>query len=290
MELFESLLRHTDHITGLAPAFPAIEAVCDAFKRLYEATVLFEGTKYPTIHMAFPNIHYCMGELQRIIGGGHVFRNDIYEVESSMYTKRLCSALPEELKTVEIRDLWLVGCFLHPFFRSLGFYKDESKRSEYRIRGETLTRKLVESSSMEYSSLFSNPIQVPAIPPPMTLTQSHGKRKFSQLELMDSPSRETVGTDEVAKYLNIEASKFGVQPQWFEQDKFAIIKFWYEKRNQFPKLYKMALRIFATPVSSAGSERVFSVLKKMVPASRSTLSSDIIEDIVVIRSLKDYLQ
>ncbi len=113
----------------------------------------------------------------------------------------------------------------------------------------------MDSSSMEDSSLFSNPIQVPAIPHPMTLTQSRGKRKFSQLELMDSPSRETVGTDEFAKYLSIEASKFGVQSHWFEQDKFVIIKFWYEKHNQFPKLYRTALRIFATPVSSAASER-----------------------------------
>ncbi len=93
MELFESLLRHTDHITGLATASPAIEAVSDAFKPLYEATVLLEGTKYPKIQVAFPNIHYCMHELQRIIGGVHVFRNDISEVGPSMYTKCLCSAL-----------------------------------------------------------------------------------------------------------------------------------------------------------------------------------------------------
>ncbi len=122
----------------------------------------------------------------------------------------LCSALVEELKKVEIPDLWLIGCFVHPFFRSVGFYKNESKRSEYPIRGETLTRKLVDSSSMEDSSLLSNPIDVPAVPPPMTLTQIHGKHKFSRLALMDSPSRKTVGTDEVAKYLSFEASKFGV--------------------------------------------------------------------------------
>ncbi len=55
--------------------------------------------------------------------------------------------------------------------------------------------------------------------------QVRGKRTLSQLELIDSLSAPSLAADEVSRYLSIEASKFGVEPKWFEDDEFAIIKF-----------------------------------------------------------------
>ena len=77
----------------------------------------------------------------------------------------------------------------------------------------------------------------------------------------------------------------GQEPASFVEDGFTVARFWYEKRNKFPILHQVALRVLATPVSSASSERVFSSLKKLVTSDRSRLSAKNIEDILVARSL-----
>ncbi len=129
IECFEYLLRHTDYITGVLTAFPAFEAIFDAYKPLFEATVLFEGAEYPTVYMVLPNLHHFMVELQRISDGGLVVRDDLSEVDPSMYTKRFCATILGDLVKVEVIDFCLVGCFLHSFFQGLGFCKKFSLRS-----------------------------------------------------------------------------------------------------------------------------------------------------------------
>ena len=71
---------------------------------------MFEGTNYPTINVVLPNILYCVNELLRIADGGLAIRLDSKEVAPSICTKLLCNVVQEELKKVEIIDLWLVGC------------------------------------------------------------------------------------------------------------------------------------------------------------------------------------
>ncbi len=107
-------------------------------------------------------------------------------------------------------------------------------RIQYRMRGEALTRRFLElfsCSKSSHSRAASQEHDSWNFPP---LTQSSGKRTFSQLEYMDRVSENDLPSDEVNKYLLIDAAKFGVEPKWFESDKFAVIKFSYERRNQFP--------------------------------------------------------
>ena len=78
--MFESLLKHANHITVLESSFPALEAIFDAFKPLYEAAVLFEGTNYPKIHMELPNLYYCVKKLHRIADERLVHRSRYNEV------------------------------------------------------------------------------------------------------------------------------------------------------------------------------------------------------------------
>ncbi len=104
---------------------------------------------------------------------------------------------------------------------------------------------------------------------------------------MSNVSENNLPYYEFNKYLSIDTAKFGVEGQSFEIDKCAAIKFWYERRNQFPCLYKTSVRVFSTPMSSSKSES-FSVQKTVVPSCRATLPSTIIENIIVIRSLRGY--
>ncbi len=182
-------------------------------------------------------------------------RHDLSVVETSVYTKHMCNIVIEGLKKVDIIDMWLVGCFLPPFLAGYQFCSSEYKRSEYQVRGEALTRILVEWFSKDcVSGQENNGLREINSEPQMPPNRS--KRTFSQLEFMDNLSKPSLTADEVSRYLSIEALKFVVEPKWFEEDRFAVIKFWYEIINQFPLLYRTALRVFSTTVSSAASKRV----------------------------------
>ena len=71
----------------------------------------------------------------------------------------------------------------------------------------------------------------------------------------------------------------------FLSDDSSVVKFWYDKKAQFPDLYAVLMRVFVTPVSSSASEQVFSALKLMVTEKRSRLTPSIVDDMVVLRAL-----
>ena len=71
----------------------------------------------------------------------------------------------------------------------------------------------------------------------------------------------------------------------FVTDDFAVVKFLHDRKIQFPNLFHVAARIYATAVSSSSSERVFSFLILIVDDTRSRLSDPLIDDIIVIRPL-----
>ena len=71
--------------------------------------------------MVLPNLVYCISELERISLGGTVIRDSDAEVQPSMYSKQLAGIMKNILRKIEVHDLWLVGSFLHPFFRAFSF-------------------------------------------------------------------------------------------------------------------------------------------------------------------------
>lgn len=56
-----------------------------------------------------------------------------------------------------------------------------------------------------------------------------------------------------------------------------VVDYWLTKLSSFPCLSKVALRVLATPASSASSERDFSILKFSVSKQRRNLKDDIID-------------
>ena len=65
------------------------------------------------------------------------------------------------------------------------------------------------------------------------------------------------------------------------------MRYWHELKTQFPLLFIIAARVFATPVSSASSERVFSALKLLVSEKRSCLARSLIDNIIALRSIHE---
>ena len=131
---------------------------------LQDSQLLFRRSKLFVMHLVRCTKPQCCSKVQnnypigivvwlscKVSDGGPVMRNDLSEVEPSMYTERFCATVLGEFEKVEVIGVWLVGCFLHSFFRGLGFCKDHSLRSRYRMRGEALTRRFLELFSCSAS-------------------------------------------------------------------------------------------------------------------------------------------
>lgn len=71
--------------------------------------------------------------------------------------------------------------------------------------------------------------------------------------------------------------------------KMSVLKFWEEKEAQFPRLHKIALIVLAGAGTQVSVERLFSGLKFLLNDHRSMLSSQNIEDILLIRGNFEYL-
>lgn len=63
-------------------------------------------------------------------------------------------------------------------------------------------------------------------------------------------------------------------------DDFAAVKFWYRRKVTFPKMFKVDYDVFATPVRSYASERVFFELNRIISQVRASASADLLTDII----------
>ncbi len=111
------------------------------------------------------------------------------------------------------------------------------------------------------------------------------KQAFSLLDFADSEPSTQVDLDEISIYKELNVGTVKEKGKTFLLDDFSVMKFWYNRKRRHPAIYGVALRVLTTPVSSSASERVFSALKLIVSDTRSHLSNDTLEYVIVIRSL-----
>lgn len=288
---FESI--HTENGAGVE--YPTIEAIIDAFKPVYDATIEFQTSTEPMLHKVLPAIQHIMSELSNIEHGLSVVRDDGRVIRPSLYSMRLCSKMKQEMEKVEIHDLWLVACFLYPYLRDMSFWDNAVEREQFKVRAENLTRSMYSDNNVqEVQTNSASGVELPANPATqgnVTSSDAESARKKRRFSLQDHVSRAHCmfeNGDEVSTYKSISIRQMGLEQDKFLNNPFSIIQFWYQRRRSFPQLYKISLRIFATPASSCASERVFSTLKKLVSVDRARMDPDSISDIIVARSLMSY--
>lgn len=66
---------------------------------------------------------------------------------------------------------------------------------------------------------------------------------------------------------------------------YNITKWWQDNGHRFPRIAKVAKKILCIPASSASIERLFSTLKNMTPAERSSIKSETLTELVLYKSL-----
>ena len=113
------------------------------------------------------------------------------------------------------------------------------------------------------------------------------KRRSSHIDFADSGPEQNKPLDEVPVYNLMNLAHVKEEGQRFLNDDYSVLKFWFNRKRQHTALYAVAASVLATPVSSSASERYLSGVKLLVTENRSRLTSNILEDIIVIRSLTE---
>lgn len=83
---------------------------------------------------------------------------------------------------------------------------------------------------------------------------------------------------------DLDIAGLGLDRDAFIADNFSAVKFWSERRDTFPLLFPYMDRSCAIPVSSCASERVFSLVKELVPPERANICFKSIEDLAVLNT------
>lgn len=68
-----------------------------------------------------------------------------------------------------------------------------------------------------------------------------------------------------------------------------ILNFWQTKKTCLPQLYQLAITVLAVPATQVSVERLFSSLKYILNPHRYNLTSEILQNILIIRSNKDLM-
>jgi len=108
-----------------------------------------------------------------------------------------------------------------------------------------------------------------------------GKPSFRLEDAFDLPDLPGPDSDTLSKYLwwNFPQSVMDVL-----KEDLGIAKFWLSQVQMYPDLCSIALRFFATPVSSASSEGNFSAINRILSSDRSRLKSNFLEYLLYARS------
>jgi len=291
----DALKSYNSLVTDPDGEFVAILAITDAFKPVYDATVEFGMAHQPCLHKVLPALQYCRDELSKIERGECVLRSNNRSVRPSVYSMRLCAEMKSEICKIEVHDLWLVACFLYPHLRRFEFWQDAAERASFVVRGEAIARVLYEQEVAKQNGTVAIPVVTgngtpsnPNAARDSTAQPASKKAKFTLLNYVHNEGGSDVCRDEVNRYKNTGLRDMGLDRIKFSNDPFAVVKFWYARKGTYPNLYKVAMRVYATPASSSSSERVFSRLKNIVTAQRSHLSAQHLSDLIVGHSLHSY--
>ena len=295
-------VKKTSNIDGTIICYPGIEAIFDAFDVLVDFIQLLETAERPSIHIAVPTFYQATQTLYKISNGAEFWRGEGKRMsQPSIYSRELCRILYEVMMSLSIEHpLLLLDAYLNPLFREMEFIPDMKKRSELRLKAEEFTRKLLRKSILKKPMPVEDAMQIDDEGPLVSKLESGTaayskrtkiggrKRPFNLKDCTDSVQDEGGKLDEVSSYNLMKVNHSPAEKRELTKDNFAVIEFWYSRKNQYPHIFNVAARIYATPVSSASSERVFSTLKHVVDDKRARMSSNLIDDIIAIRSLHNY--
>lgn len=254
--------------------YPALQAIVDAFAGVRHMQNAMEAASYPVMHYVLPMWKSLVSNLS--IMSSEVARGLQFQVAHE-HTRNLAKCVLVKLKSMEVHGAWVATCLLHPGLRTFSYISpDDSERNRFRDNACSFVRTLM--SQLEQPVSAPSTTAVPLVPTEL------GAGAFN---INDYISYGDVSSDqdELARYLATPTPQHVLEA--IGNDKLEIFRFWYRLSDVYPRLSKVALRLFATPPSSCASERDFSIVNRIVTPQRNRLNSTTIEDLILLRAFTD---
>lgn len=218
-----------------------LDHLIEILKPFMEASKELEGSSYVTIHLVHPYVQNLKSLCNTVNNDEPTF---ILEFRQQLYNTLI--SLVESKITIYHK----LAIFLFPPANQLIQFNLEEQIE-------------IVSTCKSLLGFYTSDINIPD-----TSTETTTSNIYSLFEKYVQPlnqdlSKNSIIESEVNKYKNT------IVPL---QSEFNILKWWEDRKNEFPLLYRLSCRIFAIPASSAPSERIFSVARSLITDKRSKIA------------------
>jgi hAT family C-terminal dimerisation region len=256
---------------GLTPdEWKQLEGVEQILKPFLDATLQMESRSV-TIHNVIPLLEFLTSKYRATISQ-YARLNDTHIVQAANLGLAKLERYYNMIKSI---PAYIAAVVLDPsskfeFFETCSWHVSEIENAEKMVI--ELWRKNYKSSGAAQTDESGS--QTTSQTVSQSLSRESGDGDFVEWR---AKKRRVSDADELEQYL---AMPFSVDSSEME-----IIQWWYNKRDLWPMLSKMALDIFSIPSMSADAERLFSSGKLVLRDTRSRLSA---ESIAALETLKSW--
>lgn len=273
--LYSSLYRSGENENVI---YPALFVFLNCFAPIIHAqTVLESATTHTTTH-ALPTLEILKRQIcmkAREIAT-YCTNSNTLSVAHNM-AQLLAQKTLDALDKIEIPDLWVYACFMHPGFCSFSFaYSLDVTRT--RRRGEQPIQSMLSKQTQKCDAV---PITCPS--ETSIVLPNLGKERFRLCNVIFFlPYQiEEASVDESSSFLQDSLSDSDVKKLQMDD---GLVDYWVPRCSRHPKLSQIALHILATLASSSSSESDFSALKLKLNIRRILLANDLVEDLSILKS------
>ncbi len=283
-----------DKVTGerrsLIPSindFIMIKAAVKVLQKCKETTKLFEQEKIPTIPLVTERLYTVDNELEEIIKDPKNQRNSMIVKFTQVLREKLQTRFPNFGTD---RMLNCFGNYLNPSLKGLHLKMLKILESTKEELEEKLGDWKVKTVEEEEES-DDDPDEVTEPPAKLSVTEML-KRRLREEEEKTRGLRMTIRNSAVFSNTATDSStmsRFRKECLSYEALPDASsdvdqLDWWKQHKEQFPLLSFLVRVVFAVPVASSKSERVFSVAGRTVTAQRANMNPEKVQDIVIVNT------
>lgn len=126
--------------------FPCQNSILLFFYELRDMQEIMEASLKPTIHLVFPWLEEVKNRLEAQVLG---LLSSSSQVFQNYFSQEFAKCTLDEVNRIEVHDLWMGECLLHPGLRKFSFARLSKNGEDVKIRAERITRRMLTKEKMQ---------------------------------------------------------------------------------------------------------------------------------------------
>lgn len=260
-------------------ALPALNAIVFVFKSLVHVQTLLESCQAPTLHLIVPYFEGIRAQLTQLT------------TSEDEYTSTVSGITLDGVEAMEDHPLHAAATRLVPSHQEFQFVPSSARRQMLKTSADRQIRKLMSMTTARKRAQDGDTDTTQTQDQGAASSAETGRRKrdfsafMSLSKISDTRKDNSQGTtDELTRYLSNQDLVDTFMREYDVDTPLDAPLFWHHRKEVFPELAEVALRIFAIPASSATSERAFSEVSLVSSSRRCSMTSSNLGDCVISKS------